>query len=101
MLIHALDKIKQQTIISSLIMVIVGLLMLVIPEQYDGTFVEILGYSITMIGGVMIWDFIANDKNLTSWILFIVALLLVFLGIYVLLQGQDILKHECGKPLGY
>jgi uncharacterized membrane protein HdeD (DUF308 family) len=92
MLIHALDKIKQQTIISSLIMVIVGLLMLVIPEQYDGTFVEILGYTITLIGGVMIWDFIANQKNLTSWILFTAALLLVFLGIYVLLQGQDILK---------
>ena len=35
MIIQALEKIKQQTIISSLLLMIVGLLMLIIPVQHD------------------------------------------------------------------
>ena len=92
MLIEALDKIKQQTIISSLVLMILGLLMLVIPEKYDGTLVTMLGYVVILLGAVMVWDFIVKKKALKDWILFTVALLLVFLGIYVLLSGDDILK---------
>ena len=93
MLIQTLERIRQQTIISSLILIMVGLLMLVIPEKYDSFFVEILGYSIIVFGGVMIWEFIAARKDLKAWILFIVALVLLFLGIYMLIQqGNDVLK---------
>ena len=49
MLFEVLDKLKQQTIISSIIMMVLGLFMLVIPEQYDGTLVTILGYVIVLL----------------------------------------------------
>ena len=91
MIVQALDKIKQQTIISSLLLMIVGLVMLIIPVQHDGILVEILGYIILLVGGVMIWDFVGGEKKLSSWILFTAALLLVVLGLFILLSGDDIL----------
>ena len=91
MIVQALDKIKQQTIISSLLLMIVGLVMLIIPVQHDGILVEILGYIILLVGGVMIWNFIGGEKKLSAWILFTAALLLVVLGLFILLSGDDIL----------
>ena len=92
MIIQALDKIKQQTIISSLLLMIVGLVMLIIPVRHDGVLVEILGYIILLVSGVMIWDFMGAEKKLSSWILFTAALLLMVLGLFILLFGDDILK---------
>ena len=92
MLIQALGKVKQQTIISSLILMIIGLLMLVIPEQYDGTLVSLLGYVVVILGAFMVWNFVGSPKKLSDCILFTAALLLVLLGIYVLVSGDDILK---------
>lgn len=73
-------------------MMILGLLMLMIPEKYDGTLVNILGYAILLIGSILVWDFVGDEKTLKSWILFTAALLLILLGIFVLLSGDDILK---------
>lgn len=92
MLFEVLDKLKQQTIISSIIMMVLGLFMLVIPEQYDGTLVTILGYVIVLLGAVMVWDFIAGKKHLSSCIIFTFALLLILLGVFILVSGDDILK---------
>ena len=92
MLLEALGKIKQQTIITSIIMMILGLLLLMIPEQYDGILVNLLGYVILVLGAVMVWNFIGGNKELKSWILFTGALLLILLGIFVLTSGDDILK---------
>ncbi|MDO5131992.1 MAG: DUF308 domain-containing protein [Eubacteriales bacterium] len=92
MLFEVLDKLKQQTIISSILMMMLGLLMLIVPEKNDWALVNILGYVIIIIGAVMVWDFIAGDKHLSSCILFIFALLLILLGIFILVSGDDILK---------
>ena len=89
MLLDVLDKIKQQTIITSILLMILGLLMIVIPEQYDGILINILGYIVIILGAVMVWDFIASEKKLVNWILFIFAQLLIFLGVFVLVLGND------------
>lgn len=92
MLFEVLDKLKQQTIISTVIMMILGLLMLIIPAEYDVSLVNILGYLIIIFGAVMVWDFIACEKKLIDHIFFIVALLLLLLGIFILVSGDNILK---------
>ena len=91
MLFDALDKIRQQTVITSVLLMILGLLMLIIPVQHDQILVEILGYILLLVGGVMIWDFIAGRKKLSDCILFTAALLLVVLGLFILISGDDIL----------
>ena len=91
MIIEALEKIKNQTIITSLLLMIVGLLMLIIPVKHDAILVEILGYVILLVGGVMIWNFIEGEKRLKDCILFMAALLLIVLGLFVLISGDDIL----------
>ena len=62
MLFEALDKLRQQTIISSVIFMVVGLFMLVVPSQYD------------------------------SVIVYTVGCMLILLGVYILVSGDDILK---------
>ena len=92
MLFQALDKLRQQTVISTVLLMVFGLFMLVIPGQYDITLVHILGYVIMLLGAVMVWDFIGSEKKLVSCILFTCALLLIILGIYIQVSGDDILK---------
>ena len=92
MLFEVLDKLKQQTIISTVLLMILGLLMLIIPVQYDGTLVRILGYVIVILGCVLIWDFIAREKKLVDYIIFTLSLLLILLGIFILVSGDNILK---------
>ena len=91
MLFEVLDKLKQQTIISTIILMILGLMMLIIPEKYDGTLVYILGYVIIILGMVMVWNFIGGEKKLVDNILFTAALFLIMLGIFVLVSGDNIL----------
>ena len=91
MLFDALDKIRQQTVITSVLLMILGLLMLIIPVQHDQILVEVLGYILLLVGGVMIWDFIAGRKKLSDCSLFTAALLLVVLGLFILISGDDIL----------
>ena len=92
MLFEVLDKLKQQTVISTILLMLLGLFMLVIPVDYDITLVHILAYVIILLGSVMVWDFIAGDKKLVSCIIFTCALLLILLGTYILVSGDDILK---------
>ena len=92
MIFDVLDRLKQQTIITSVILMILGLLMLIIPAELDYMLVNILGYVIILIGAVMIWEFIASDKSLVSYIMFTFALLVILLGIYIFVSGDNILK---------
>ena len=92
MLFEVLDKLRQQTVISTIILMVLGLFMLVVPVKYDGIIVNILGYVIILLGAVMVWDFVAGEKKLSSCIIFTLALLLILLGIYILVSGDDILK---------
>ena len=92
MLFEVLDRLRQQTIISSIVMMMLGLLMLIIPTEYDYTLVNVLGYAIIILGAVMVWGFIGGPKHLSNCILFIFALLAILLGIYILVSGNDILR---------
>ena len=89
MLFEALGKLKHQIVISSAVMMVIGLLLLVVPVEYDGILVNLLGYAAMLLGCVMIWDFIGSSKKLKDFILFIAALLLIVLGIFVLSSGDS------------
>ena len=91
MLFEALGKLKHQIIISSILMMILGLFLLIVPEEYDEILVRILGYAALLLGGVMVWDFIGGNRKLKDYILFIAALLLMVLGIYVLISIDNTL----------
>ena len=92
MLLEALGNIKNKTLITSLVLMIVGLLMLIIPEQHDRALVILLGYALVLLGAVMVWNYIGGKKEFFNSILFTGALLIIVLGIYVLVSGDDILK---------
>ena len=91
MLFQALDKIRQQTLITSVLMMLLGLLMLIIPAQHDRILIEGLGYISLLLGGEMIWNFIAEEKKFLGYIFFIIAILLILLGLFILISGDDIM----------
>ncbi len=92
MLFNVLDKLKNQTIVTTLILMILGLFMLIIPEKCDNMLIYALGYVVILLGAVMVWDFIAAEKKMSAYITFTFALLLIILGMYILMASDNILK---------
>ena len=92
MIFQAINKIKQQTIISSVLLMVLGLLMLIIPEKHDAILVSALGYVVLLLGAVMVWDFVGGEKKIVDYIFFTGALLLILLGLYIMVSGDNILR---------
>lgn len=89
MLFQELGKIKRQSIMTSIVLIAVGIIMLLCPEPYVPSLVDVLGYALIILSGVMILGFLAGNKNLMDFITLSLALLLLILGICVLIFNDD------------
>ena len=70
MLFQELGKLKRSSIMTSIIMMAVGILMIMCPAQYVGALVSTLGYCILIFAAVMVLDFISGKKVLMNYIRF-------------------------------
>ena len=84
MLFEELSKIKRSSIMTSIMLVAVGIVMIICPPQYVESLVAVLGYGMVILAGVMMLDFINAKKSLINCIKFAGALVLLLLGIAVL-----------------
>ena len=91
MLFQELSKLKRSSIMTSIVMMSVGILMIMCPAQYVGSLVSVLGYGLVICAAVMVLDFIASNKKISDYITFLAALFLLLLGIFILVSGADIL----------
>ena len=95
MLLQQLDKLKRSSIMTSIILIVVGLGMIICPESYIPAAVAVLGYGMIIFAIVLVLDFISSKKVLINYISFTIALLfsllggsiLVFRNLVVLLLG--------------
>ena len=90
MLFQELGKLKRSSVMTSIIMMAVGVLMIICPSQYIGTFVNALGYGMLTFAAVMIMDFLSSRKVLMNYIYLTGALLLALLGILVLVMDDPV-----------
>ena len=91
MLFQELSKIKRSSIMTSIILVAVGIVMIMCPERYVDSLVSVLGYGMVIFAAVMMLNFISAKKSLINYIKFAGALVMMLLGISVLVFSNIVL----------
>ena len=84
MLFEELSKIKRSSIMTSIILVAVGIVMILCPPQYVDSLVSMVGYGMVVLAAVMMLNYITEKKSLINCIKFAGALTILLLGIAVL-----------------
>jgi uncharacterized membrane protein HdeD (DUF308 family) len=92
MLFQELGKLKRSSIMTSIILMAVGVLMIICPRQYVNALVSALGYGALIFSVVMILDFISGKKALMNYIYFTGALILALLGIAIVAFEADVVR---------
>lgn len=91
MLFQELSKIKRSSIMTSIILVAVGIVMIMCPARYVDSLVSVLGYGMVIFAAVMMLNFISAKKSLINYIKFAGALVMMLLGISVLVFDNIVL----------
>ena len=84
MLFQELGKLKRSSIMTSIIMMAVGVVMIMCPAQYVNALVSTLGYGMVIFTAVCVLQFISGRKVLMNYIYLTGALILGLLGLGVL-----------------
>lgn len=92
MLFQELGKLKRSMIMTSVIMMAVGILMLICPERYVGTLVAAAGYALLIFATVIALEFLFSKKVLINYIYLTGSLLIGILGVAVLFYRNDVLR---------
>ena len=92
MLFESLDKIKRNSIMSAILLTALGSVILICPEEYINSLILVFGYSLIVMGIVMILSFFSSNKSLMEYLKFVGALILGIIGICTLLYKNDIMK---------
>ena len=91
MLFQAFGKIKQTTIVISIVLIAVGVIMLLCPANYVASLVTMTGYVMLVLASVMVFDFLSSGRQTSDYISFSVALIFILAGIAVLVFNEDML----------
>ncbi len=91
MLFEELGKIKRSSIMTSIIMATLGIVMIMCPERYVGSFISVLGNGLIVYAIVKILTFLTARKSLINYLHLVDALILLLLGIGVLVFDNIVL----------
>jgi len=91
MLFQELSKIKRSSIMTSIILVAIGIVMIMCPPQYVDSLVSVLGYVMVVAAIVMMLNFISAKKSLINYIKLVGSLIMLLLGISVLVFENIVL----------
>ena len=91
MLFEELSKIKRSSIMTSIILVAVGIVMILCLPQYVDSLVSMVGYGMVVLAAVMMLNYITEKKSLINCIKFAGALTILLLGIAVLVFDNIVL----------
>ena len=85
MLFQELGKLKRSSIMTSIVLMAMGIVMVICPDRYTGAVVSALGCVMLLCAIVMILDFIASRKVLIHYVYLTIALIMGILGGSVLI----------------
>ena len=92
MLFQELGKLKRSMIMTSVIMMAVGILMLICPERYVSLLVVAAGYGLLILATVMGLEFLSSKKVLINYVYLTGSLLIGILGAAVHFYRKDVLQ---------
>ena len=91
MLFQELGKLKRTWIMSSVIMIAIGIVMILCPVRYMGMLVSALGYILLVAATVMGLEFLSSKKALMDYVSLTGGLAIGLLGMWVMVQRRDVL----------
>ena len=83
MLFNELGKMKRSSIMTSIILMAVGLMMIICPKDYVISLIDGLGYGMVILAAVLILDYISSKKSLMNFIWLTSALVVLLIGMAV------------------
>lgn len=91
MLFQELGKMKRSWIMTSLILIALGIVMILCPVRYMGLMITAMGYVLLVWATVIALDYLSSSKTLMNNISLGIALFVGILGLYVLVYRGDVL----------
>ena len=92
MLFDAIAKIKRQSIIMSILLMGLGIVLLVCPEEYVSALIMLSGYIMIIYAMEQTLEYIGGNGSLMQSISFIIAVLIGLIGLAVLVFHENILN---------
>lgn len=92
MLFEELGKLKRSSIMTSIVLMALGVLMVICPEAYIGSMVSIMGYALIIVAVVTVLEFISSRKALMNHVYLVGALILALLGLSVLIFPDNMIR---------
>ena len=92
MLFDSLDKLKRSSIMSAILLVVLGVIIMVCPVAYIPLMIQLLGYTLIVIAIIMILNFFSGSKSLMEYVKFTGALILGIAGIMVLVFQDNVMR---------
>ena len=90
MLFEALDKLKRNAIFSTILLVSLGSIILICPEEYIPWLIVMIGYAMITFAIVQMLDFFTTKRALIHYIYFCGAMLVAIIGICVLINQENV-----------
>ena len=89
MLFEGLGKLKRQSIMASIALLAAGIVLIICPDRYIGTLINILGIVMLISACILILDFISSEKSLMDFVRMTCALVLGIVGGVVLILDTN------------
>jgi len=90
MLFQELGKLKRSSIMNSIVMMAVGILMIICPEQYVNSLVSVLGFGMLVYAAVLVLDFISGKRVLINYIYLTGALVMALIGAAIMVFHSEV-----------
>ena len=100
MFFQTLDKIKTHSILTAILLMALGAVLLMCPENYISSLIAVFGYAMIVYSIIKIMDFITGKMSLIHYISFTWALIVGIVGMSVLAFTDNVL-HELGLLFGF
>ena len=95
MIFDAIEKLKRQSALTSILLMCLGVVLLLCPEQYVSALIMISGYIMIVYALEQGLEFLVNNTTLMSYITLILAVLVGLVGLAVLVFHEDVLNVLC------
>lgn len=89
MLFEGLSKLKRQSIMLSIVLLAIGIVLVICPDRYIGTLINVAGDFILLAACILFLNFISSEKSLMDFVLMTCALALGIVGGIVLILDTD------------
>ncbi len=89
MLFEGLSKLKRQSIMTAVILLAIGVVLIICPDRYISTLIDVLGVLMLLGASIMVLDFISSEKSLMDFVRMTCALALGIAGGVVLILDTN------------